>query len=240
LITQQITHSLAQYWDDVYSGGFVYGKKPSEAIKRSLKFLESNRLLNPEIIFLELGCGYCRDVIYASRKLKVTTCYGIDISSQGLKLSNTLLEDSDHSSEKIRIVEEDAFTFVEQFPFQQAIPNLIYSHYFLQILKANDRDRMLEKAFQLLPPGGLLILSEYSINDSRFGTGDEVEHNTFVLYPEAPLYTVHFFSQDEILRIQRKHNYDMLHLEEYVEHETVRESRINSKTWLAIYRKQTR
>jgi SAM-dependent methyltransferase len=235
-----MTHSPAQYWDDVYSGGLVYDKKPSEAIKRSLKFLDSNRLLNPEVIFLELGCGYCRDIIYASRKLKGTTCYGIDISSQGLQLAKTLLEDSDHLSEKIKIVQEDAFTFVEQFPFQQAIPNLIYSHYLLQILKANDRDRMLEKTFQLLPPGGLLILSEYSINDSRFGTGDEVEHNTFVLYPEALLHTVHCFSQDELLRIQSKHICDMLHLEEYVEHECVRGSRISSKTWLAIYRKQTR
>lgn len=230
MITQQITNSLDQYWNEVYSGGFLYSKKPSEAIKRALKFLESNRLMNSEVIFLEFGFDYCQDIIYASRKLNGTTCYGTDMSSQGLKLVSTLLEESGHSNEKIKIVEEDAFAFVERFPFQQAIPNLIFSHYFLQILKANDRDRMLEKT----------SLSEYSTNDSRFGIGDEVEHNTFVLYPEAPLQTIHFFSPDELLRIQSKHNCDMLHLEEYVEHKSVRGSPINFKTWLTILRKETR
>jgi SAM-dependent methyltransferase len=229
------THRNGQeFWDKTYAEGFVYGTRPSQAVQKALEVLQQTGRLAPNCCFVELGCGYGRDLSYVSDRLALSSCIGIDLSRTAIELGRRVNSCQTH---KISFIEDDAIDALARFDWNIGKPVYIYTHYFLQLFDTQTRKKLVGMAMHRCPPGGLLILSEYSANDSRFGQGDEVEPGTFVLYPEKPLHKIHFFTEEEISTLSTCPNGKLIYKCEYDEVEMIRGSVLHATSWLVIFGK---
>ncbi|MBS1790497.1 MAG: methyltransferase domain-containing protein [Acidobacteria bacterium] len=215
--------------------GFVYGKTQSEAIERSLALLKAHTLIDPGSCFIELGCGYGRDVISIASELRGSV-YGVDVSGQAMVGANNLLNERHNHHTTPIFVKADALEFLTREDILGFTACHVYTHYFLQVLPAEYRNALFECANDRLPKGSLFILSEYSASDQRFGKGIEVDSGTFILYPDKPEHKIHFFSEREIDSISSQFGWDVIHKVEYTELEEVKNSLIRSCTWLVMFR----
>lgn len=64
-------------------------------------------------------------------------------------------------------------------PFRDGSFDMVLLHHVLQHLMADERHKAAAEAFRVLRPGGKLSVRTFSVQDMRFGKGDEVESNTF-------------------------------------------------------------
>lgn len=234
-VNGETARAQAQFWDRIYSEGFVYGKTHSEAIERSLALLKAHNLIDPGACFVELGCGYGRDAIYLANELH-GSIYGVDVSGQAIAGVNNLLNEQRNCHTSPTFVKTDALEFLTREDIVSFPACHVYTHYFLQVLPAEYRNALFECVNDLLPKGSVFILSEYSASDQRFGKGIEVDPGTFILYPDKPEHKIHFFSEKEIDSISSQFGWDIIHKVEYTEPEEVKNSLIRSRTWLAMFR----
>jgi SAM-dependent methyltransferase len=64
-----------------------------------------------------------------------------------------------------------------------------------------DRVRIISELPHILKPGGTLFFSDFSINDFRFGKGNETEPATFW---RSPGIITHYFTQEEVIDLFSK------------------------------------
>jgi SAM-dependent methyltransferase len=218
------------FWDNTYAEGLVYGTSPSQAVQKALEALRRIGRLEPKCCFVELGCGYGRDLIYVCDRLPLSSCKGIDASRCAVELGRGL---AGHRG-RISFIEGDATVALERFDWNLEMPVYIYTHYFLQLFDAEAREKLVRLAIHNCSSDGLLILSEYSANDTRFGQGEEVEPGTFVLYPDKPQHKIHFFTEDEISTLSTCPEVKVIYKCEYDEAEEIRGSALHATSWLVI------
>lgn len=185
-------------WDDVYSrkrfGGMWY---PSEGIvKFTARYLKRRVGIDVYDIkrgvkrILDLGCGNGRHVVFfAELGFDV---YGIDISEEAIEIANAWLE---KKGLKAYLKVGD----IEKLPFEDEYFDIIISFGVLDHILFTKAKNVIEEVRRVLAPNGYIYITLRSTEDSEFGRGKKVEHNTFVLeegYEEGIIQ--HYFDLKEI------------------------------------------
>lgn len=157
-----------EYWNKYYAGRAAISEtneEPSLFARDMLhKYMENGRNL------VELGCGSGRDSLYfAKNGLNVT---GIDASQVAI----------DELREKVSL--DNCVFICDDFVSAESIYQIqydyCYSRFTLHAINENQETQILKKAYDMLKEGGYLFIEARSVNDNKYGVGQEVERNAFI------------------------------------------------------------
>ena len=153
------------HWDKRFQEeGTVWGTTPSRSAARARRSLG---IRDPGQHILEIGCGYGRDMqAFVGAGHRVT---GVDFSWQALAISRA-------TCPGLRLCCGDVLSL----PFQDASFDVIYGHSVYHLLRASQRRACLRECHRVLCRNGWIIQTVASVKDPDYGTGLEVEQNTFV------------------------------------------------------------
>ena len=156
------------------------------------KTLKQYALPVPHGNALDMGIGGGRDALYLASIGYSVTAY--DITHQFAEKCNLIARENnlDVTSHAIDLLEID----IPKESF-----DLITSSWILHSLKKSDSEVLVEKIVNGLKPGGMVILSLFSIDDPNFKEelkeNKEIEMNTY--YSKERNSFLHHFSKEEIL-----------------------------------------
>ena len=173
---QRTARSQKSAWDEAYRQGHPRWRGPSDLDLSGLR----GRVL-------ELGCGDGKTAIALAQKgLQVV---GLDPSRVALLTLGKRV-----GSDKLSLVQADALSL----PFKEASFDCLASVHFLDHLLLKDRENAVEEMGRVLKPGGLVIGRFFSVNDMRFGKGEEIEPKTYLKGNEI---INHYFTEEEVLSL---------------------------------------
>lgn len=167
------------YWNERFNGGEIWGGDPCPSAFMSIDHLEKH---NTTTIFVP-GCGYGRNSYYFAQK-------GFDVIATDVSdvaINHTVHQAKDYDQVRIKYSSDDIFdsTFIHDQKF-----DAIYLSNVIHLFLESDRKELLNKMSSLLKQNGLLIFTCISKSDTKnFGSGVEVEQNTFVDHGKC----LHFF-----------------------------------------------
>jgi len=162
-------------WDDDYQRrGRLWGGSvpPLSCIPRSARILE-------------LGCGDGKTISSLVRDGYAVTA--VDISSHAAALCRHTCRDPDQA----RILIAD----VQKTPFCNGSFDVVNASHVTGHLSLEGRRQMAGEVFRLLAPGGSLFFRDFSVEDFRFGRGEQTEDGTFMRKNGI---MTHYFTEDEI------------------------------------------
>ncbi len=162
----------SNYWKDQWY------KHPHS--KPNLFALQAYKLIEPRYFktLLDLGCGDGEDSIFFSNKgLGVTA---VDFSESGIDLLQK-------KSKKIKCLLSD----IRKINLPESSFDIVYSHLGLHYFTNKETDKIFEKIYKILSPGGLLFIKCKSVSDPLFGKGRKIEEDMF-----DSDHVRHFFSRE--------------------------------------------
>lgn len=185
--------SFDKTWEDIHAIQ-EWGKYPSESV---IRFIARNYYMREreKVKILDFGCGAGSHTWYLAKEGFDT--YAFDGSKSAIeKVRLRLKEEKLNADLKIR----DALELDYQLEFFDCVIDsaAIYANQFQYILK------MYKHIYDLLKYGGKIFSISFTTNTTGYGTGTEIERNTFKDITEGNLAgrgIVHFFEQDELKNI---------------------------------------
>lgn len=157
---------LSRIWNDTSYWNEIYSRK-TESGEPSLFAVEVERAMGPASTVVDLGCGTGRDsLFFAACNHKVLA---VDLSSEAIRMVS-------RAAPGITAIEEDFVTFLGKY--ENAF-DYLYSRFSLHAISANQEQAFMRRAYAALKKGGLLFIEARSIQDERFGRGEEIARNTF-------------------------------------------------------------
>lgn len=180
---------------------------------------------------LDIGCGNGNHILFLEKQ--GIHCIGIDISDYAVSNAHARLKKEGITS-PYNITAMDA----EYLDYPAESFDLILSDGVLDHINFHKSQKIVEKVFQILKPGGYFFLSLRSTNDSECGRGEFIEKNTYRLeggYENGELQ--HFFDIAEISCLLNKFGIFDLELFEvlYPDKYTLDKSFNQSSKGLKIY-----
>lgn len=188
---------MEERWNDVYSKRFNGMWYPSEGVvKFSARYLQ--RRVGIEVYdvkrdvrrILDVGCGIGRyAVFFAEQGFDV---YGMDISKEAIEIAKAWLA-------KKRLKADLRVGDVEKLPFDDEFFDVVISDGVLDHIPFSKAKKAMMEIKRILAPNGGGYITLRSTEDSEFGRGEKVEHNTFVLqegYENGIIQ--HYFDLEEI------------------------------------------
>lgn len=185
-------------WNAVYSkkilGGTWY---PNEGVVRfTARYLK--RRVGIEVYdvkrgvrrILDVGCGNGRHVTFLQEQ--GFDVYGIDISKEAIEIAKAWLARKGLKAD-LRVGD------IEKLPFDDRYFDVVISLEVLDHIPFLKAKKAMEEIRRVLAPNGYIYITLKSTEDSEFGRGEEVEHNTFVLeegYEKGIIQ--HYFDLEEI------------------------------------------
>jgi len=162
-------------WDDDYQrrGRLWGGSVPSLP-----RLPRSSRIL-------ELGCGDGKTILPLVKNGYSVTA--LDISPNAA----VLCRDSCASPDQVRILVADA----RKNPFCNGSFDVINASHVTGHLSLEGRRQLAGEVTRLLAPGGTLYFRDFSVEDFRFGRGEQTEEGTFMRKNGI---ITHYFSGDEV------------------------------------------
>jgi SAM-dependent methyltransferase len=140
---------------------------------------------------LELGCGNGKTLAtMLQRGWDVTA---IDFASQAVMLSRRLVRSSSLGD----VMVADA----RVLPFKNNSFDSVFALHVIGHMHKVDRERIISELPHILKPGGNLFFSDFSINDFRFGKGNETEPATF---QRGTGIITHYFIPEEVIDLFSK------------------------------------
>lgn len=206
---------MAEFWESAFkSNERMWGEAPTDNARSVLKILQEQNIKS----VLIPGFGYGRNAkVFYEDGFQVT---GIEISKTAIKRARK------HFGSDVTIFHGS----VTDMPFDKTQYESIYCYSLLHLLNKPDRKKILDACYSQLQPNGLMIFVALSINDKRFGLGEEVEKNTF--YSPHGL-TLYFY--DEAAIEEEFANYNIIEAKEINEPE----EDPNERHWMVICKKTT-
>ncbi len=135
---------------------------------------------------LELGCGDGKTLSsLCTGGFKVT---GIDVSPSAIKLAKRKV------GRKARLIAGD----VCELPFEDNCFDAVVAVHIFDHLSEKERKKAVREAKRVLKKSGLVFFQGFSLNDHRFGNGEEVEKNTFRKKNNV---WYHYFSVGEVEKL---------------------------------------
>jgi SAM-dependent methyltransferase len=140
---------------------------------------------------LELGCGNGKTLIaMIQRGWDVTA---IDFASPAIILSRKVVGCVTHG----HVMVADA----RYLPFKNNSFDAVFAMHVIGHMHKEDRERTISTLPHVLKPGGSLFFSDFSVNDFRFGKGNEIEPATF---RRSPGIITHYFTHEEVIALFSK------------------------------------
>jgi SAM-dependent methyltransferase len=140
---------------------------------------------------LELGCGNGKTLSTMIRRGWDVTA--IDSASRAVTLSCDVIGETAHA----HIMIADA----RSPPFKDGTFDAVFAIHMIGHLHEPDREQIATKLQHILKPGGILYFSDFSVDDFRFGKGDETEPATFRRNPGI---ITHYFTRQEVIDLFSK------------------------------------
>lgn len=204
---------MNEFWESVYkNNGRMWGENPTDNARTVLKILQKHNIRN----VLIPGFGY-------GRNAKVFYDEGIDVS--GIEISKTAIGRAQKYFGNDVTIHLGSVT---DMPFDDTQYQSIYCYSLIHLLNKADRKKLIHDCYSQLKDNGLMIFVALSINDERFGLGEELEKNTFHSPQGLNLY---FYDEASIK--DEFGNYNILEAEEI--NEPIENP--NEKHWMIVCEK---
>lgn len=139
---------------------------------------------------LELGCGNGKTL--AALCTYSSSVIAIDISLSALRTCAGR-DDCAHA----QLIGAD----IRNLPIKNTTFDIILAHHVLGHLNEEERKKAAEAIIRVLRPDGILSVQEFSVNDFRYGSGEEIEKQTFL---RGNGISTHYFTGDELSELFSK------------------------------------
>ncbi|WP_255414983.1 class I SAM-dependent methyltransferase [Cohnella sp. AR92] len=177
-------------WDLVHSIERLRLKYPSEQVVRFIKSNFSSDISNTRI--LDLGCGSGRHVAYLlGAGYQVA---GMDISQESVACTQSIIASNGWSADVVQ-------GSMTQLPYKDQSFDGLICHGVLLYLKVIDIQAAINEMFRVMKPGARALIVVRSVKDMRYGKGDELGDNTFLItdnFTNEEGMVMHFFTEEEI------------------------------------------
>ena len=171
---------MSEYWEQRYRGeGEIWGSLPSITVARADHHFSTqgcSRILVP-------GCGYGRNANFFQKKGYSVT--GVDISETAVTMARKF-------NPKVEYVTGSVF----DIDFDDGSFDGIYAFNFLHFLRERERKMFIQQHMKYLRSGGVGFFTVFSEEEKGFGSGTEVEKNTFEAKPGRP---AHYFDKEDLI-----------------------------------------
>lgn len=204
---------MNEFWESAFrSNDKMWGESPTDNSKNVLKLFQRNKIKS----LLIPGFGY-------GRNAKVFYDNGINVT--GIEISKTAIERArKYFGNDVTIYHGS----VTDMPFDKARFESIYCYSLIHLLDKADRCMLIENCYSQLMPNGLMVFVALSINDKRYGIGNEIEKNTF----NSP-HGLNLYFYDEAAVKEEFGNYNIIEVKEINEPE----ENPNEKHWMIVCKK---
>jgi ubiquinone/menaquinone biosynthesis C-methylase UbiE len=147
---------------------------------------------------LDLGCGTGKHSLFlASKGFEV---YATDLSQTGIEIARDKAKSLGLAN--IHFQQHD----MKEIPFAGGFFDAAICVWTIYHNRLADIERTLDEIFRVLKPGGMFVTDFLSISDSTFGSGREIERNTFVGQKKGEEDVPHHYvSRAEIVRMFSKY-----------------------------------
>lgn len=168
-----------EYWDKRFSSeGRIWGDDPSKSAYHALKLFKRHDIKT----ILVPGSGY-------GRNSKLFSISNYEVA--GIEISKTAFDIAKNFDRKSMFIRGS----ILDIPFSNKLYDAIYCFNVLHLLIEEDRLKFLKKCFNLLNYGGYVYFTVFSEKEKSFGSGKEIENNTFESKPGRP---VHYFTRNDL------------------------------------------
>lgn len=175
-------------WDDMFRAGHFRLEEPQEQVVKIVSALRENNVIR----VCDLGCGPGRNLIFlADQGFEV---YGVDISETALEMTR---QKAAKLGLKVNLMKGDmtSLLFPDLF-FDAVICVYVIYHGTLYSIK-----RTLLEIRRVLRPGGFVLVTFQTRRSHKYGSGKEIEPNTFVQQEPPELGIIHHFSDETEVRL---------------------------------------
>jgi SAM-dependent methyltransferase len=168
------------FWEERFrEEGKIWGDTPSRSAEFAIGLFRKAGVRT----VLVPGSGYGRNAeAFARAGFEVT---GIEISDTAIVLAR-------QSSPDIRYHHGS----VLDMPFDDSMYDGVYCFNVLHLFRKNDRAAFLKQCREQLKDGGVMFFVGFSDKEPSFGTGRQVEENTFESKPGRE---VHYYSEQDLI-----------------------------------------
>jgi len=192
---------MEEKWSHLHKEERFQLKYPSEHVVRFVATqFPRNLKERSSLKILDLGCGAGRHTVFLAREGFQT--YATDISQEGLKVAGKRLKD-----EKLQGILKKANMEKQPFPdkfFEGIISFGVFYYNDLRGFK-----NAVSEMYRILKKNGKALIFTRTTDDYRYGRGDKIDKNTFVLGIENTNekgMVMHFLDRVEINEIFSKFN----------------------------------
>lgn len=219
---------MEEKWDHLHKEERFQPRYPSEHVVRFM-FTQFLRNLKEQsnLKILDLGCGAGRHTIFLARESFQT--YATDISEEGLKVVKKKLKD-----EKLQGILKKAN--MEEQPFRDNFFDGIISFGAFYYNNLEGYRTAIFEMHRILKKDGKALVFTRTTDDYRYGKGEKIDKNTFVLDIEDTNekgMVMHFLDRTEINKIFSKFNKIIVKKTET----TFSNSEKKNSDWIIIVRK---
>lgn len=179
---------MQNFWESSFKDKQVmWGFNPSESAILAAESFKNNGL--KEVLIP--GCGYGRNAKpFLNNHANVT---GIEVSRTAIDIAKK------HFGNKLYIYEGN----VNEMPFDEQLYDGIFCYALIHLLNENDRRQLIDRCYDQLNEGGLMVFVAISTNDDKFGEGKRLSENRFLTKHRVELF---FYDQDAVHTEFEKHN----------------------------------
>ena len=157
--------AMPEFWETAFSTNpTMWGETPAENARTVLDLFQKHGIKT----MLVPGFGY-------GRNAKVFHGQGIAVT--GIEISETAIARARKYFGSEVVIHHGSVT---DMPFDNALYDGIYSYSLIHLLNKTDRRKLIDACYQQLKSGGLMIFVALSVNDKRYGAGEEIAPNTFL------------------------------------------------------------
>lgn len=155
---------MTEFWESAFKNNErMWGEQPTDNSRTVLELLQLRNIRN----VLIPGFGY-------GRNAKVFYDEGFDVT--GIEISQTAIERAQKYFRDDVTIHHGSVT---DMPFDTAQYKSIYCYSLIHLLNQAERKKLIQDCYSQLKYNGILVFVALSINDKRFGLGEELEKNTF-------------------------------------------------------------
>jgi SAM-dependent methyltransferase len=171
---------MAEFWETSFRDKQeMWGWEPADSSIEASDFFRKNGLTN----ILIPGFGYGRNAkVFTNNGCRVT---GIEISETAIDLAKK------EFGESLKIYHGS----VSAMPFDQQLYDGVFSYSLIHLLNAEERKKLIADCYNQLKPNGYMIFVTISKMDFRYGKGNEIDKDTFEVWPGLTLF---FYDLDSI------------------------------------------
>ena len=167
------------FWEERFSDeGRIWGDTPSRTVSYAIDRFKKAGVHD----VLVPGSGYGRNAAAFARA-------GFEVT--GIEISKTAVALAKQTSPCVRF----HLGSVQDMPFDDSMYDGIYCFNLLHLFRKNDRIAFLHRCREQLRGGGVMFFAVFSDKEPSYGTGRQVEENTFESKPGRE---VHYYSEDDL------------------------------------------